>query len=64
VNADKTKHMVMSRDQDAGRSHIIKLDRQIDRYIHTYVLPLIHNSNDKERDRKRQTDSQPADKGT
>ena len=26
VNADKTKHMVMSRDQDAGRSHSIKSD--------------------------------------
>jgi len=24
VNADKTKYMVMSRDQDAGRSHSIK----------------------------------------
>ena len=24
VNADKTKYMVMSRDQDAGRSHIMK----------------------------------------
>ena len=26
VNADKTKHIVMSRDQDAGRSHNIKID--------------------------------------
>jgi hypothetical protein len=26
VNADKTKHMVMSRDQNAGRSHNIKID--------------------------------------
>jgi len=26
VNADKTKYMVMSRDQDAGRSHSIKID--------------------------------------
>jgi hypothetical protein len=26
VNADKTKHMVMSRDQNAGRSHSIKND--------------------------------------
>jgi hypothetical protein len=26
VNADKTKHMVMSRDQDARRSHIVKTD--------------------------------------
>jgi len=25
VNADKTKHMVMSRDQNAGRSHNIKI---------------------------------------
>jgi hypothetical protein len=26
VNADKTKYMVMSRDQDAGRSHIMKIN--------------------------------------
>jgi len=26
VNADKTKYMVMSRDQNAGRSHDIKFD--------------------------------------
>jgi hypothetical protein len=26
VNADKTKYMVMSRDKNAGRSHIIKID--------------------------------------
>jgi hypothetical protein len=26
VNADKTKYMVMSRDQDAGRSHSINID--------------------------------------
>jgi len=26
VNADKTKHMIMSRDQNAGRTHSIKTD--------------------------------------
>jgi len=26
VNADKTKYMVMSRDQNAGRSHSMKTD--------------------------------------
>ena len=26
VNAEKTKHMVLSRDQNAGRSHSIKID--------------------------------------
>jgi hypothetical protein len=26
INADKTKYMVMSRDQNAGRSHSIKMD--------------------------------------
>jgi hypothetical protein len=26
VNADKTKYMVMSRDQNVGRSHIVKTD--------------------------------------
>ena len=28
VNADKTKYMVMSRDQKAGRSHRIKTDNK------------------------------------
>ena len=28
VNADKTKYMVMSRDQNAGRSHSIKIDNR------------------------------------
>jgi len=32
VNADKTKYMVMSRDQNAGRSHSLKTDnRSIER---------------------------------
>ena len=26
VNADKTKYMIMSRDQNTGRSHRIKID--------------------------------------
>ena len=26
VNADKTKYMVMSRDQNAGQSHSMKID--------------------------------------
>ena len=26
VNADKTKYMVMSRDQNAGRTHSMKID--------------------------------------
>jgi hypothetical protein len=26
INADKTKYMVMSRDQNAGRSHSMKTD--------------------------------------
>ena len=29
VNADKTKYMIMSRDQNAGRSHSIKTDNRI-----------------------------------
>jgi len=28
VNADKTKFMVMSRDQNAGRRHNIKIDNK------------------------------------
>ena len=32
INADKTKYMIMSRDQDAGRSHSMKIDnRSIER---------------------------------
>ena len=32
VNADKTKYMIMSRDQNAGRSHSMKIDnRSIER---------------------------------
>jgi hypothetical protein len=27
VNADKTKYMVMSRDQNAGRNHSVKIDK-------------------------------------
>ena len=27
VNADKTKYMIMSRDQSAGRSHNTKIDK-------------------------------------
>jgi hypothetical protein len=27
VNADKIKHMVMSRDHKTGRSHVIKLEK-------------------------------------
>ena len=26
VNADKTKYMIMSRDQNAGRGHSMKID--------------------------------------
>jgi len=28
VNADKTKYMVMSRDQNTGRSHTINIDNK------------------------------------
>jgi hypothetical protein len=27
VNADKTKYMIMSRDQNAGRSHSMRIDK-------------------------------------
>jgi len=33
VNADKAQYMVMSRDQSAGRNHIIKSDSSIDRLV-------------------------------
>jgi len=28
VNADKTKHVVVSRDRNAGRSHMTKIDNR------------------------------------
>jgi hypothetical protein len=34
VNADKTKYMVMSRDQNAGRNNCVKIDnRSIERVV-------------------------------
>ena len=39
VNADETKYMVMSRDQNAGRSHIIKIDNSsFERVEHSRYL--------------------------
>jgi hypothetical protein len=41
VNADKTKYMVMSRDQNAGRSHNIKTDnssfKRVEGLSYTYL---------------------------
>ena len=36
VNADKTKYMVMSRDQNAGRSHGIKVDKSSFGRVHIF----------------------------
>jgi hypothetical protein len=38
VNADKTKYMVMSRDQNAGVSHNIKIDNiSFERWNSSYI---------------------------
>jgi mannitol/fructose-specific phosphotransferase system IIA component (Ntr-type) len=36
VNADKTKHMVMSRDQNAGQSHNIKMDNSASEWVEEF----------------------------
>ena len=39
VNADETKYMVMSRDQNAGQSHSMKIDNtQSNNYIMRLIL--------------------------
>ena len=47
VNADKTKYMVMFRDQDAGQSHIIKTDsRSFERVEEfKYLWKMLTNQN-------------------
>jgi len=36
VNADKTKYMVMCRDQGAGRSHSIKTDNSSSEWVEQF----------------------------
>jgi hypothetical protein len=51
VNADKIKHMVMSRDQSAGRNNIIKIDSSIHRleqFKYFATTPMNQNSNQEE----------------
>jgi len=36
VNADKTKYMIMSRDQNAGRSHSMKIDNSSIRRVEEF----------------------------
>jgi hypothetical protein len=37
VNADKTKYMVMFRDQNAGRSHSIKIDNSLFEKVEQFI---------------------------
>ena len=37
VNADKTKYMVMSRDQNAGQSHNIKIDNSSSERVEEFI---------------------------
>jgi len=47
VSADKTKYMVMSRDQNAGRSHIIKIDNNALEWVEhfKYLRTTLTNEN-------------------
>jgi hypothetical protein len=47
VNADKTKYLVMSRDQNAGRSHDVKIgNSSLDRVEEfTYLATTLMNKN-------------------
>jgi len=47
VNADKTKYMVMSRDQDAGRSHRVKTDNSSFKRMEEfkYLATILTNQN-------------------
>ena len=38
VNPDKTKYMVMSRDQNAGRSHIINIDNSSFERVNSSII--------------------------
>ena len=51
VSADKTKYMVTSRDQNAGRNHSVSIDNSTFerleefKYLgtkHIYIFPLVH----------------------
>ena len=48
VNADKTKYMVMSRDQNAGRSHNINIDNKsverVEQFKYLGTNPMNQNS--------------------
>ena len=45
VNADKTKYMIMSRDQNAGRSHSMKIDNSSIERVEEfkYLVPTLTN---------------------
>ena len=43
VQADKTKHMVMSRDQNAGGSHNVKINERVEQF--KYLGTTLTNQN-------------------
>jgi len=45
VNADKTKYMVMSRDQNAGRSHSMKTENSSFERVEEYLGTNLKNQN-------------------
>jgi hypothetical protein len=49
VNADKTKNMIMSRDQNAGRRHSMKIDNssfeRVEEFKYTYLGTTLTNTN-------------------
>jgi hypothetical protein len=54
VNADKTKYMVMSREQNAGRSHNIKTDNSSSEWVEEvkYLRTTLKNQNSIQEDMK------------
>jgi hypothetical protein len=62
VNADKTKNMVMSRDQDAGRSHSIKIDNSSFERVEEfkYLVKTLTNQNSIQEEIKSSTKSRNA----
>ena len=62
VNADKTKYMIMSRDQNAGRSHNIKIDNSSFECVGElkYLAKILTNQNSIQEEIKRRLESRNA----
>ena len=49
ANVDKTKYMIMSRDQNAGQSHSVKIDKisfeRVEEFKYSYLGTILTNQN-------------------